>query len=230
MNYILLRGRDPSPPSVVKVVGVEHLQRDVQKYNGYKNTFRRGGSRRSKQLNLLPGEDHPLLNERRSSKNLSRLILNFQEKIKSGFHVLTDGGTSCNSPSRGFGTTYGSVKIWNQGEMIHYDGKIKFQKGSNNVAEVSIILYSLSLIAQKQHEKDELFSTPSYIHLHTDSMIAINQLKSILRQRRKKVHKSSSQQFIDVLNDLEDFINLNIHLNIKPHHAPREIAVHYLGH
>src|SRR5690606_25103696 len=79
-----------------------------------------------------------------TEESLKSKILN-DALTKADYELWFDGGTSCNSPKKGYGQAYGSYAIIDLsiGKEIARCERIQFKHGSNNYAEAEACRWGL---------------------------------------------------------------------------------------
>lgn len=145
--------------------------------------------------------------------------------------ILTDGGTSCNIPARGYGTAYGSYVMYKEGQQV-ITGRYEFENGSNNFAEISIMQRALRSFLYLLPDSKEQRAV-SQLHLCSDSRLSIKHLNFFVSGREAiVVSRRSSDLFVRALAELREIVRILLaaKITITSSWVPRGICVRYLGH
>lgn len=145
--------------------------------------------------------------------------------------ILTDGGTSCNIPARGYGAAYGSYVMYKEGQQIG-TGRYEFEKGSNNFAEISIMHRALITFLHLLLDSKERRAV-SQLHLCSDSRLSVRHLSRFASGiEHVAVSRGSSALFVGALVELQKIVRalLLLDITITSSWVPRAIPLRYLGH
>lgn len=118
--------------------------------------------------------------------------------IHQGWHLFTDGGTPCNDPRKGYGTAYGSYRLFHDGKEVLFETN-HYGRGSNNFAEIETAFRALNHCLDVVPDDQTLF-------IYSDSEIMLSHLSALAKQNPRKVSKGTSQEMIQALSRLDKLI------------------------
>lgn len=187
-------------------------------------------SRETKKLLKPQRKEQAERRERRKRKRGSREdkeqrqagVLSFDERIKQGYHLLCDGGTSSNTPP--YGEAYGSFMLFHDGKIMRHE-KLKFGRGSSNSAEVDTIRCALLMVA------NEDVLRPFILHVYSDSNNALGHVRRHMMKPSVPVKTTAgvSPIFYNAVVNLKKALG-RIQCHITANKVPREVPKRYLRH
>lgn len=147
---------------------------------------------------------------------------NLKDRSKFDFVIEADGGSSCNSPAKGYGMGYGSFQIQTEEGPMEIK-RLKFGNGiSVNAAEILSISRGLDDVLALLSERDP---SEYRVLIRSDSLVA---LRNVQKCENENYIASGSESFVNSVKRLQEQV-LKFE-RVEAEWRPREHSVTLFGH